>query len=402
MVVILAQLRPTVEWHLAASVATLAALVGLGWAVEVRRRDLFTRRVLILGTSSVASLLIEEIESARPPRYVVAGVVDRTIPTGGPMIDRWLGRFDELADIVERVRPTHIVLAGDHRHGLLPLDTLLHCRARGVLVEDALDFDERLTGTVAIEAMKPARLVLSTGFRNGGAAQTMTRATSVIAAAVGLVMVAPLLALIAVAIKLDSRGPVLFVQRRTGRDGRPFSLLKLRTMRPCDERRSEWVQDNEDRITHLGKWLRRFRLDEIPQLINVLRGEMNLIGPRPHPACNAQLFEGRIAFYGLRSAMLPGITGWAQVRYGYANTLEEEAEKMRYDLYYIKNRSLWLDGRIVLETIGLVLRGGNAIRSARPAGCRRLTSLSKTRRRPKAGSMPVVAWHATSSSIGRP
>ena len=254
VVVILAQLRPTVEWHLAASVATLAALIGLGWAVEVRRRDL-ARRVLILGTSPAASLLIEEIESARPPRYVVAGVVDRTIPAGGPMVDRWLGRFDELAGIVERVRPTHIVLAGGHRHGQLPFDTLLHCRARGVLVEDALDFDERLTGTVAIEAMKPARLMLSKGFRNGGAAQTMARATSVIAAAVGLVMVAPLLALIAVAIKLDSRGPVLFVQRRTGRDGRPFSLLKLRTMRPCDECRSEWVQDNEDRITHLGKWL---------------------------------------------------------------------------------------------------------------------------------------------------
>jgi exopolysaccharide biosynthesis polyprenyl glycosylphosphotransferase len=366
VVVLLAYLRPAVELHLVGSIAALAALIGLGWAVEVRRRDLFTRRVLILGTSSTASLLIEEIESARPPRYVVAGVVDRAIPTGGPMIDRWLGPFDELADIVERVRPTHIVLAGDHRHERLPLDTLLHSRARGVLVEDALDFDERLTGTVAIEAMTPARLVLSKGFRNGGAAQTIARATSVIAATVGLVMAAPLLALIAVAIKLDSRGPVLFVQHRTGQDGRPFSLLKLRTMRACDEYRSEWVKDNEDRITHLGRWLRRFRVDEIPQLLNVLRGEMNLIGPRPHPVCNAQLFKARIAFYGLRSAVLPGITGWAQVRYGYANTLAEETEKMRYDLYYIKNRSLWLDGRIVIETIGLVLRGGNAIRARRP------------------------------------
>ena len=128
-------------------------------------------------------------------------------------------------------------------------------------------------------------------------------------------------------------------------------------MHPCDEPTSEWVSDNVDRITRVGHYLRRFRLDELPQLVNVLRGEMNLIGPRPHPVTNQVIFMEHIAYYGLRSTVRPGVTGWAQVRYGYANNLEEETEKMRYDLYYIKNRSLWLDLRIMLETVGIVLFG---------------------------------------------
>jgi lipopolysaccharide/colanic/teichoic acid biosynthesis glycosyltransferase len=148
---------------------------------------------------------------------------------------------------------------------------------------------------------------------------------------------------------------VFFVQERVGRGGKPFGLIKFRSMRQADARVSEWARDNESRITRVGKLLRRFRLDELPQFINVLRGEMNLVGPRPHPTCNYQLFLARIPYYGLRAAVRPGITGWAQVRYGYANSLEEELEKMRYDLYYIKHRSLWLDLRILAETAAVVL-----------------------------------------------
>jgi lipopolysaccharide/colanic/teichoic acid biosynthesis glycosyltransferase len=150
---------------------------------------------------------------------------------------------------------------------------------------------------------------------------------------------------------------VFFIQPRVGKDGRPFGLVKFRTMLGCSDGRSEWVRDNEDRITRVGRLLRRFRLDELPQLVNVLRGEMNLIGPRPHPVSSHTDFLDQIAYYRLRSAVHPGVTGWAQVRYGYANDLEEETEKMRYDLYYIKNRSLLLDARIVLQTMRMVLTG---------------------------------------------
>ena len=368
---------PAVDPRYVVGLVVLVASVVAAGAAGRRIRAHMTKRILILGSGSTASMLIEEIES-RPTHYVVVGVVDRARPADGAVVSKWLGCFDQLSAIVDRVRPTHIVLASEQRRADVPFEMLLHSRVRGVLVEDALDFYEQLTGTVAIEALTPGRLVRSNGFRNSKFARAGARALNVLAAAIGLVLCAPLLALVALAVKLDSRGPVFFVQRRAGLEGRPFPLLKFRTMRPCDQHLSEWEQDNKDRITPLGRWLRRLRLDELPQLINVLRGEMNLIGPRPHPTCNTELFEKRIAFYSLRSAVLPGITGWAQVRQGYANTLEEETEKMRYDLYYIKNRTLWLDARIVLETIGLVMRA-RTTPPVRTLGARRPTSKPKSR-----------------------
>jgi lipopolysaccharide/colanic/teichoic acid biosynthesis glycosyltransferase len=195
----------------------------------------------------------------------------------------------------------------------------------------------------------------------------VSRVLSVTAAVVGLVVFAPLMAAIAVAIRLDSPGPVLFVHERVGLRGRRFNLLKFRTMRDVDGDHSEWACDNGDRITRVGRFLRRFRLDELPQFFNILRGEMDLVGPRPHPATNFSLFGTvlrnspecgeQIPYYSLRSMTRPGITGWAQVRYQYANNLEEEIEKMRYDLYYVKHRTLWLDLRILLDTVKTVLAG---------------------------------------------
>jgi lipopolysaccharide/colanic/teichoic acid biosynthesis glycosyltransferase len=253
------------------------------------------------------------------------------------------------------------------RRGRLPLKPLLESRVRGIVVENVAEFYERLTGKMAIEALTPGSLIHAQGFRNHGAPEEVARVVSVLAAIAGLIVVAPLLALIALAVKIDSRGPVLFVQDRSGRNGRPFGLLKFRTMHPSHEHVSEWVQDNSARITRLGRYLRRFRLDELPQLVNILRGEMNLVGPRPHPVCNQSIFIDQIAYYGLRSTVRPGVTGWAQIRYGYANNIEEETEKMRYDLYYIKNRSLRLDFRIIIETIGIMLLGRGSSAVHRPA-----------------------------------
>ena len=373
--------------------ASLLVLTGGGWVVWLRVKPRFTRRVLILGTGSTAAMLIEEIE-AHGADYTVVGVVDRVAPADPCVSGRWLGCFEELSAIVERSRPTHIVIATEARRAQIPFATLLQSRVRGVLVEDAFDFYERLTGTVAIEDLPPGRLALSQGFRNGRLQRATARVVSVSAAVIGLIVTAPLLLLVAIAIKLDSKGPVLFVQHRAGQGGRPFPLFKFRTMRPCAQRRSEWAKDNEDRITTVGRVLRRFRLDELPQLFNILRGEMNLIGPRPHPVCNTPLFQERIAFYALRLAVLPGLTGWAQVRYGYANTLEEEAEKMRYDLYYIKNRSLWLDSRIAFETIAVM--AGFVVRQ--PTEIRRLPS-----RRAARPALRVVQWNAAGTpSIGQP
>jgi exopolysaccharide biosynthesis polyprenyl glycosylphosphotransferase len=339
----------------------------------MRQRRMPTRRIVILGCGQMAVKLLEDIDAIEGNCDLVAGVIDdRPLPEPWATRIRWLGAPAQLGEIVAAVRPVRIVVAVADRRDRLPLQLLLESRVRGVIVEDAMEFCERLTGKMAIEVLKPSALIHSTGFQNHGAAELAARAVSLVVAAVGLVVAAPLLAAIALAVKLDSRGPVLFVQQRAGRHGRPFGLLKFRTMHPRHQPGSEWVRDNEHRITRVGRWLRRFRLDEVPQLVNVLRGEMNLIGPRPHPTSNHEIFSQRIAYYLLRSTVRPGVTGWAQERYGYANNLEEETEKMRYDLYYIKNRSLWLDARILLHTI-LVVFGGHGATAVRPVAPRRVS-----------------------------
>src|SRR2546425_860128 len=224
------------------------------------------------------------------------------------------------------------------------------------------------TGPLAIESVSPGALAFSRDFSTARAHQVLARALSVAVAAAGLILFAPLMALVALVIKLGSRGPVLFVQDRAGLGGRPFRLLKFRTMHPVDGPTSEWARDNDRRITRAGRWLRKFRLDELPQFINMLRGDMNLVGPRPHPLSNFELFSGTVPYYWLRSLVRPGVTGWAQVRYGYANNLEEETEKMRYDLYYIKHRSFLLDVRILLDTARVVLLGRGAESAESPSG----------------------------------
>jgi exopolysaccharide biosynthesis polyprenyl glycosylphosphotransferase len=346
---------------------------------EMRQRRLLARRIVILGTGAMAVRILEDIEAIEGGCEVVAGVIDdRHLPEPWASRIQWLGIPGQLGEIVAAARPARIVVAITDRREL-PLQLLLESRVRGIIVEDSMEFYERLTGKMAIEVLKPSALIHSTGFHNHGAAEITARVVSVFGAGLGLLLSSPLLAAIALAIKLDSRGPALFVQERAGRNGRPFRLLKFRTMRPGDDSGSEWVHDNQHRITRLGRWLRRFRLDELPQLVNVLRGEMNLVGPRPHPTSNHEIFSERIAYYLLRSAVRPGVTGWAQVRYGYANNLEEETEKMRYDLFYIKHRSLWLDSRILLRTILVVLGGQGASAPRRPMS--RPASVARSSRR---------------------
>ena len=368
--VISAQLPVPEEARLAYDALLIVAIAMFARFVvrEVRPKG---TPILILGSGSMASRLIEEIEATENSRLIVKGIVDDEQPEAdSPLHDRWLGTSDQLGEIVARVQPARIVVAIENRRDRLPLQTLLESRVSGIDVEDAIELYERVTGKMAIEALRPSTLILSKGFRNHGAAEMTARVVSVIVAVIGLILVAPLLAAIALLVKLDSRGPVLFVQDRAGSHGRPFGLLKFRTMHPSLDRPSEWVLDNVHRITRVGKYLRRFRLDELPQLVNVLRGEMNLIGPRPHPTTNHATFMEHIAYYGLRSTVRPGVTGWAQVRYGYANNLDEETEKMRYDLYYIKNRTLWLDFRILGETVGIMLfgQGSSQVRHPAPFG----------------------------------
>ena len=322
-------------------------------------------RILILGLTPLAEQLVDEIER-RPGRRVIVGVLD-----DGRLVGGGHEEVVRLQTIIEKLSPHRLVVALRERRGRTPFGTLLEsCITRGVIVEDVVEFYERVTGKLAFESLAPMAVILAGGFRPPKLHQAIARVSSLIVALVALVASAPIIGIVALAIKLDSPGPIYFRQRRVGIGGRPFTLVKFRTMKHGVARRSEWEGDNRDAVTRVGRFLRSFRIDELPQFLNIIRGDMNLIGPRPHPVSNLELLTlvarnlneltgAAISCYMLRALVRPGLTGWAQVRYRYANNLEEELEKLRYDLYYVKHLSVWLDLRIALETIK-VLRGQKA------------------------------------------
>lgn len=338
----------------ASAVAVGTVVVSRSIWLQLLQSRPFTEQVLVLGKTPLARALIAELQ-ARPAYRVLdmlPGGFRRTMKADGEVTLASLSRH-----MAAEVRPTRIVVALGERRGRLPVDLLLDAKREGIMIEDGIALYERLAGKLAIETLQPSHLIFAPEFGPSAVHNCFGRSLSVLVAVLGVVVCAPLLLIIAALVKMDSAGPVLFVQDRIGKDGRRFPLMKFRTMAPLEGRRSEWVKDNKDRITRVGRWLRKFRLDELPQLFNILAGHMNLVGPRPHPASNYDLFMASIPFYGFRSLVRPGITGWAQVRYGYANDLKEETEKMRYDLYYIKHRSLGMDLEILLQTAKVVVLG---------------------------------------------
>jgi exopolysaccharide biosynthesis polyprenyl glycosylphosphotransferase len=351
-------MTPATAWVSASPHLTVGVvLLVLSWvlAFAIRHSSILTEYVVIVGRGPLVDRLSAELAQRRDRRYFVIGVLDGLRSQDGSA----RGPLGHIEEIIDLVKPHRVVIAGERRCRRIPARCLMEWRLRGVAIEEAVTFYERVTGKIAIEALRASTLALGDGFRHSDFvpsdfSRAATRFISLVVAALGLLVLSPLLAIIALAIKLDSPGPVLFRHQRVTCGGRPFALLKFRTMREGGTS-SQWVRDNAFRITRVGRWLRRFRLDEMPQLVNVFRGEMNLVGPRPHPESNYELFIKHIPFYWLRAAVRPGITGWAQVRYGYANSLEEETEKMRYDLYYIKHRSLSLDLRILVSTVGVLL-----------------------------------------------
>ena len=348
--------------------AGLLLALPFAWSAVLFTRRLFPTRTLIVGTGALARRLVEEIARRQPGPDLIVGIADDVSwPVDPSFRGLATGPLARLGALIQEVRPDRIVVALADRRGRLPMRELLDARVRGVAVEDAVDLYERLTGKLAIESLTPSNLIASKDFRKSHLDLVSGHVASIVASAVALVVLAPLLAVIAVIVKLDSAGPVFFVQDRVGLGGRRFRLIKFRTMRPAPGKTSEWARDNGDRVTRVGWWLRKFRLDELPQLINVIRGEMNLVGPRPHPVSNFELFRENIPFYSLRAVIRPGLTGWAQVRQGYANGLEEETEKMRYDLYYIKHMSAWFDLRILVRTVKTVLCGCESIPKQRHA-----------------------------------
>jgi len=325
----------------------------------------FAEKVLIVGTNPLAYKVAEAIQ-AFPHRYFILGFVedgqshDITAASNGFPI---CGPLEHLETIVVKLRPHRIVVALSERRGRLPVRKLLDVRMSRIVVEEGVELYGRLTKKLAIENLSPSYLIFSKDFEKSWWQRALHRAFSLTLAALGLTVFAPVMALIALAIKLDSEGPILFVQERIGLGERPFSLFKFRTMYPAlvdDEEDSVWSRDLDSRLTRIGKWLRRYKLDELPQLINILRGEMDFVGPRPEMASNVKTMSEQIPYYSIRHIIRPGITGWAQIKNGYALSRDEVTEKVRYDLYYIKYMSIWFDIKILCQTIKILLFGRGA------------------------------------------
>lgn len=345
-------------------VGVLLPLRALGYAIM--RWRAFADRVLILGTGKLARTLIPEIETHPHHRYSIVGVVDEgSSQEGPPFRYPLLGPLEHLDKIIEEIAPDRIIVALAERRGRMPMRQLLNAEAHGILVEDGLTTYENFTGKLAIEALTPSFLIFSGAFRKARLLLAVRRLISLGAAVVGLVLTAPLMVLVALATKLDSPGPVFFIDERAGRGGHLFRLIKFRTMREQtseseSEEYSVWSRDDSSRVTRVGRWIRKFRLDELPQFWNILRGDMDLVGPRPEIMRNVKTMTEQIPYYSLRHVVRPGLTGWAQVRYGYSVSLEQVTEKMRHDLFYIKHMSLWLDLRILADTVKIGLFGRGA------------------------------------------
>jgi len=338
-----------------ALVLTLVSVLTLRVAVyALAKRAPFSERVLILGGGPLAAELTRHIRTRPDLALRLVGVVGPAPEPGA----RHLGDYGDVGDVIRRHRPDRIVVAMPDRRGNLPVSDLLACRFRRIEVEEGTRVFERFTGRLAVESLTPSTLIFGDGFRARRLPLVLMRALSVAIALATLVLTAPLIAVIALAIRLESQGPAFFVQERVGLHGRRFRLVKFRTMREgAGAADSVWGRDNASRVTRLGALLRRYRLDELPQCLNILRGDMNLVGPRPEMAANVATFSAVIPFYNLRHEVRPGLTGWAQVKAGYSMSTEEVTRKLCYDLYYIKHMSPAFDLQILVDTVKFVLSG---------------------------------------------
>ena len=245
----------------------------------------------------------------------------------------------------------------EQRGGAIPMDQLLECRIRGVSVLNLAGFSEKTKREVRIDSLKGSWLVYGDGFVQGQMRQFMKRAFDILSSSILLIITAPIMAVAALAIWLDSSGPVIYRQARVGLGGRVFMCMKFRSMRADAERDgvARWATKNDPRVTRIGSFMRKTRIDELPQLFSVLFGEMSLVGPRPERPAFVDRLKAEIPFYELRHSVKPGITGWAQVRYHYGDSLDDARKKHQFDLYYVKNNSLLLDILVLIETVSVVI-----------------------------------------------
>ncbi len=338
----------------------LQSVWHIGYGIFLKL-PLVARRVLILGTGPFAKTMGNILRS-NGNGFALLGYVNcigEPVHVPGSSI---IGNGDGILAVALKEKVQKIVVSLSERRGTLPVREILNCKLQGIDIIDGPSFYEQLTGKLLIENMNPSHLIFSEGFRITATRRCVKRMFDVVLAVIGIVLSLPVIIIVPVLIKLDSRGPVLFRQERIGENEKVFMVYKFRTMIDNAEKHTGpvWSRSGDGRITRVGRVLRKLRLDEIPQLFNVICGNMSFIGPRPERPFFVESLKKQIPYYSERHCVKPGITGWAQVRYEYGDSIEDAMEKLRYDLYYIKYQSIFLDILIVLDTVKVVLfgRGG--------------------------------------------
>lgn len=322
--------------------------------------DRLMEPTLIMGEGTLAGSLAQVIRTRPELGLRLVGYLgEPSSPVWQSHHVRCLGSVEELADVTERVEVRRIIVAMKDRRAKLPVEDLLRLKMAGIAIQEGDEFYEMATGKLAVDTVRLSWLIFSPGFGVSKLTLFYKRLFSVLLAGAAFILFLPLMAIIAVAIYIDSPGPVIFRQERIGMNGLPFTLYKFRTMFHEADRGGEPlpVQHQDPRITRLGRWLRQFRLDELPQLYNILLGQMSFVGPRPFVPNQEFELASQIPLYTQRWTVRPGATGWAQVQRGYCATFEDNLEKLGYDLFYIKNLSVKLDLLILFKTIKIVLQG---------------------------------------------
>lgn len=322
----------------------------------VLRKRLFVQSVIIIGTGKLACAIAGEIEGRRDSVYRVLAFVGQDQPLFNPNNVPVISQLEDASDANSLQGLDRIVVAPEDRRGSTPVQTLLQWKLRGIIVEQGVSFYERITGKILVERVDPSWIIFSEGFGLSRLRRSMKRGADIVLSSLLLIPALPLVLLSAIIIKLESPGPIFYRQERVGQYATPFHLIKLRSMFQDAERNgATWAAVNDERVTRFGAIIRKLRIDELPQLWNVIKGEMSFVGPRPERPVFVEQLIKVIPYYGIRHVIKPGITGWAQICYPYGATVEDALRKLEYDLYYLKNISIALDFVIFFKTFKTVI-----------------------------------------------
>jgi sugar transferase (PEP-CTERM system associated) len=348
------------------AIPTIMTLI-FGWRVLLDSKGFFflrsPERVLIVGTGSTGIALTREICSRPDLNLKVLGFLDEKGENIGMSLVNpgIIGGLSELETMVREKNIDRVVLSLKEQRGRMPYKELLRLKFAGVTVEDAHTVFENISGRIALEKLSPSWLIFNDGFRKNRFLLAAKRAMDIAAALFAITLTLPIMALVAVAILIESGAPVLFRQKRVGLNGEQFEIFKFRSMRQDAEKSGpSWAADGDNRITRVGAFIRKYRLDELPQFFNILHGTMSLVGPRPEQPFFCEMLETNLDFFSQRHTVRPGITGWAQIKYQYGSTVEDAKRKLELDLFYIKHLSISLDMVIVLETVKVIFLGKGA------------------------------------------